>query len=71
MSTVLFNAGFNTTFQHLQSLKEDCAYQLRYEKKGKPLRLLQTGYADDLALVTGTGKGMDAFANNEKDLRPL
>ena len=71
VSTVLFNAGFNTTFQHLQSLKADCAYQFRYEKKGKPLRLLQTGYADDLALVTGTRMGVDAFANNEKVLQRL
>ena len=68
VSTVLFNAGFNTMFQHLQPLKEDCAYQIRYEKKDKPLRLLQTGYADDLALVTGTRMGVDAFANNEKVL---
>ena len=71
MSTVLFNAGFNTMFQHLQPLKEDCACPFRYEKKGKPLRLLQTGYADDLALVTGTRMGVDAFANNEKVLRRL
>ena len=71
MSTVLFNDGFNTTFQHLQPLKEDCVYQFRYEKKGKPLRLLQTGYADDLAFVTGTRMGVDAFANNEKVLRRL
>ena len=71
MSTVLFNAGFNTTLQHLQSLKEDCAYQFRYEKKGKPLRLLQTGYADDLALVTDNRMGVDAFSNNEKVLQRL
>ena len=33
--------------------------------------MLQTGYADDLALVTGTRMGVDAFANNEKVLRRL
>ena len=71
VSTVLFNAGFNTMFQHLQSVKEDRTYQFRYQKKGKPLRLLQTGYADDLALVTGTRIGVDAFANIEKVLRRL
>ena len=71
VSTVLFNAGFNTSFQHLRPLQEDCAYQFRYERKGKPLRLLQTGYADDLALVTGTRRGVDAFVNNERVLLRL
>ena len=32
------------------------------------MRLLQTGYADDLALVTGTRTGVDAFAKDEKIL---
>ena len=71
VSTVLFNAGFNTSFQHLSTLESSCGYQFRYERKGKPLRLMQTGYADDLALVTGTRAGVDAFANNERLLHQL
>ena len=33
--------------------------------------MLQTGYADDLALVTGTKMAVDAFVNNEKVLLRL
>jgi len=71
VSTVLFNAAFNTSFQHLAPLETNCGYQFRYERKGKVLRLLQTGYADDLALVTGTRAGVDAFKNNERVLHRL
>ena len=71
VSTVLFNAAFNTSFQHLAASETNCGYQFRYERKNKVLRLLQTGYADDLALVTGTRGGVDAFANNEKVLNRL
>ena len=71
VSTILFNVGFNTSFAHLKSLEDECGYQFRYERHGKPLRLLQTGYADDLALVTGTRDGVNASENNEKVLKLL
>lgn len=71
VSTVLFNAGFNTSFQHLGTLETNCGYQFRHEREGKTLRLLQTGYADDLALVTGTRGGVNAFENNDIVLNRL
>ena len=46
MSTVLFNVAFNTSFEHLSELEHECAYNFH--------AFFQTGYADDLGIVTGT-----------------
>ena len=59
ISTVLFNAGFNTSFEHLTPLEEECGYQFR-DQSTRMLRVLVTGYADDIGLLTGIRCGRDA-----------
>ena len=72
VSTILFNVGFNTSFEHLSVLEDECAYQFRTQKVGKPvLKVFVTGYADDIGLVTGTHGQQDASQNNEKALKCL
>ena len=72
VSTVLFNIAFNTSFEHLSVLEHECGYNF-YAQKGEKrvIRIFQTGYADDLGIVTGTRGPMDAFQNNEKVLKRL
>ena len=67
VSTILFNVAFNTSFMHIQPLEAECSYVFRNQK----ISVLQTGYADDLGIVTGTRGPMDAFQNNEKVLKRL
>ena len=45
--TVLFNAGFDTSFEHLTRLEEECRYQFR-DQSIQMLCVLVTGYADDI-----------------------
>jgi hypothetical protein len=72
VSTILFNAAFNTVFEHLSVIEDDCAYQFRNQKPGKPiLQVFVTGYADDLGIVTGRHGENGAFHNNEKALKRL
>ena len=47
ISTVLSNAGFDTSFEHLTSLEEECGYQFR-DQSTRMHRVLVTGYADDI-----------------------
>ena len=47
ISTVSFNAGFNTSFEHLTPLEEECGYQSR-DQSTRMLRVFVTGYADDI-----------------------
>ena len=47
ISTVLFNAAFNTSFEHLTPLEEECGYQFR-DQSTWMLRVLVTGDADDI-----------------------
>ena len=70
ISTVLFNAAFNTSFEHLTPLEEECGYQFRDQSR-RMLRVLVTGYADDIGLLTGSRCGRDAFRNNELVLKRL
>ena len=70
ISTVLFNAGFNTSFEHLTLLQEECGYQFR-DQSIRMLRVLVTGYADDIGLLTGSRCGKDAFRNNKLVLKRL
>jgi len=48
--TVLFNACFSTSFEHLTPLEEECGYQFRDQSR-RMLRVLVTGYADDIGLL--------------------
>lgn len=71
VSTILFNVAFNTSFEHLSVLEDECAYNF-FPKAGKPfIRTFITGYADDLGIVTGTHGNRDAFVNNERALKRL
>ena len=70
ISTVLFNAAFHTSFEHLTPLEEECGYQFRDQSR-RMLRVLVTGYADDIGLLTGSRCGRDAFRNNELVLKRL
>ena len=67
--TVLFNAGFNTPFEYLTPLEEECGCQFRDWSK-RMRRVLVTGYADDIGLLMGTRCGNDAFKNNQFTLSP-
>ena len=61
-STILFNTAFNTSFDHVEKLAEECGYQFNQA----PVKLLTTGYADDLGLGTGSSKGQSAIQNNQR-----
>ena len=39
-STMLFNAGFNTCFEHLEKLRDECGYEF----SEAPVKSLTTGY---------------------------
>ena len=67
---VLFNAAFNTSFEHPTPLEEECGYQFR-DQRTRMLCVLVTGYADDIGLLTGTCCGRDSFRNNELVLKRL
>ena len=43
-------------------LAEECGYQFNQA----PVKLLTTGYADDLGLGTGSSKGQSAIQNNQR-----
>ena len=64
----MFNAGFNASFEHLTPLEEECGYQFR-DQSTRVLRVLVTGDANDIGLLTGTRCGRDAFRNNELVLK--
>ena len=49
-STILFNVAFNTCFTHLAQLRDECGYQFTKAD----VKLLTTGYADDLGMSTPT-----------------
>ena len=61
-STILFNVAFNTCFAHLEQLREECGYQF----KRAPVKVLTTGYADDLGCATRSTAGFTASANNQR-----
>ena len=72
VSTVLFNIAFHTSFEHSSVLEHECGYNFHARKGAKrALRVFQTGYTDDLGIVTGTRGLVDAFQNNEKVLKRL
>jgi len=61
-STILFNVAFNTCFEHLNVLREECGYQF----SKVPIKLLTTGYADDLGMATRATHSGSASANNQR-----
>ena len=61
-STILFNVAFNTCFEHLNVLREECGYQF----SKAPVKLLTTGYADDLGMATRATHSGSASANNQR-----
>ena len=65
VSTILFNVAFNTSFAHIQPLEKKCAYVFRNLK----VSVMQTGYADDLCITTGTHGRHSAASNNELVLK--
>jgi len=60
-STILFNVAFNTCFTHLAQLRDECGYQFTKAD----VKLLTTGYADDLGMSTQptTHEGVYRSAN--------
>jgi len=61
-STILFNVAFNSCFDHLEEMSEECGYH--FSKSN--IKLLMTGYADDLGLGTGASIGSSAIQNNQR-----
>ena len=61
-STILSNTAVNTCFDHVEKLAAEC----RYPFAQAPVKLLTTGYADDLGLGTGSSKGHSAIQNNQR-----
>jgi hypothetical protein len=61
-STILFNLAFNTCFEHLDKLREECGYQF----SKAPVKLLSTGYADDLGNCTRATRSGSASENNQR-----
>ena len=70
ISTVLFHTVFNTSFEYLAPLEEECGYQFR-DQSTRILCVLVMGYADHIGLLTGTPCGSDAFRNNKLVLRMI
>lgn len=66
-STILFNVAFNSCFDHLEELTAECGYQF----STCDVKLLMTGYADDLGLGSGPSLGYSAIQNNQRVVNSL
>lgn len=71
LSTVLFNAAFNTSFAHMDAVKPNCDYVFQGRVRKINLRLMLSGYADDVCVMTGSRPGISAAKNNETVLKRL
>ena len=71
LSTVLFNTAFNTSFAHIDAVKSQCDYIFQGRVRKINLRLMLSGYAADVCVITGSRPGISAATNNKTVLKRL